>query len=107
VIDRTALDSGQLCVLSPSGTLRYRYRWQGLHQSDFDPRGICCDSAGNILLGDSRNKSIHLLREDGTFLTYLIRSDEVMWSMSMYLNTLWIGGGNGIVFAYKYQISDS
>jgi hypothetical protein len=26
VIDRTALDSGQLCVLSPSGTLRYRYR---------------------------------------------------------------------------------
>jgi hypothetical protein len=107
VVDRTALESGQLCVLSPSGALRYRYRGQGPHKSDFDPRGICCDSAGNILLSDSGNKSIHLLRENGTFLTYLIRSDEVPWSMSMYLNTLWIGGKTGIVFAYRYQISDS
>lgn len=107
VVDRTALDSGRLCVLSPSGNLRFRYKGHGPNQSQFDPRGICCDSAGNILLCDCGNKSVHLLRENGTFLTYIIRSDEVPWSMSMFLDTLWIGGKNGIIYAYRYQISDS
>ncbi|XP_061174268.1 tripartite motif-containing protein 2-like [Saccostrea echinata] len=106
VIDRTAIDSGQLCVLS-QGKLRYRYKGNGPNQSEFDPRGISCDSASNILLSDCGNKCVHLLKENGNFLTYLIRSEEGLWSMSMFLNILWIGGKNGFIHAYRYQISDS
>lgn len=107
VIDRTGMNNGQLVVLSSSGKLKFQYRGNGSSQADFDPRGICCDSIGHILLSDCNNRCVHLLNKEGSFLTYLIKTDEELWSMSLYMNTLWIGGKNGIIYAYRYQVDTS
>nr|XP_034324736.1 uncharacterized protein LOC105335664 [Crassostrea gigas]XP_034324737.1 uncharacterized protein LOC105335664 [Crassostrea gigas] len=106
VIDLSGTNNGHLVVLSSSGQLKFQYRGTGPNQADFDPRGICCDSAGHILLGDCNNRRVHLLNEKGSFLTYLIKTDEELWSMSLFSTTLWIGGENGFVYVYHYQLND-
>lgn len=104
VIDRTGMSNGKLVVISSTGKLKFHYQGNGPNQADFDPRGICCDSSGHILISDCNNRSVHLLNKEGSFLTYLIKTDEELWSMSLYMNTLWIGGKNGIIYAYRYQV---
>lgn len=107
VINRTGTTSGQVCVLSSVGKLQFYYNGTGPNKYDFDPRGICCDSGGNILVGDSANKCVHLVDQDGTFLTYLIKCEEDPWSMALFQNSLWIGGKNGSIFTYRYQLRNA
>lgn len=105
VIDRTGMMHGQMVVLSSCGKLKFNYRGTGSEKDDFDPRAICCDAVGHILLSDFGNKCVHLIDHDGTLLTYLIRTNEETCSMSLYLNQLWIGGKNGTISVYHYQVS--
>lgn len=105
VIDRTGMMHGQMVVLSSCGKLKYNYRGTGSEKDDFDPRAICCDAVGHILLSDFGNKCVHLIDHDGTLLTYLIRTNEETCSMSLSLNQLWIGGKNGTISVYHYQVS--
>lgn len=87
------------------GKLKFNYRGTGSEKDDFDPRAICCDAVGHILLSDFGNKCVHLIDHDGTLLTYLIRTNEETCSMSLYLNQLWIGGKNGTISVYHYQMN--
>lgn len=106
VIDRVEMKHGQVVVLSSTGELKFIYQGCGTKQLEFDPRGLCCDSAGHILLNDYGTRSVHLLDHEGTFQTYLIKTDEEICSMSLYLNRLWIGGKNGMISVYHYHAAD-
>lgn len=106
VIDRVEMKHGQVVVLSSTGELKFIYQGCGTKQLEFDPRDLCCDSAGHILLGDYGTRSVHLLDHEGTFQTYLIKTDEEICSMALYLNRLWIGGKNGMISDYHYHAAD-
>jgi hypothetical protein len=46
------------------------------YQPDFDPRGICSDFLGHVLVCDYYDDSIYLLDEDGNFLSLLLTREQ-------------------------------
>lgn len=60
-------------VVDRSGEHRFSYTGQGL---DFDPHGICTDVLGHILVCDYINYTVHLLDQDGKFLSLLLTSQQ-------------------------------
>ncbi|XP_078311183.1 uncharacterized protein LOC111136143 [Crassostrea virginica] len=56
-------------VANKSGQHRFSYKGQG---SEFLPWGICTDVLGHILVCDKDNKSVHLLDQDGGFLSIIL-----------------------------------
>jgi sugar lactone lactonase YvrE len=67
-------------VVDKSGRHRFDYTGrQSVHtdrQSDFDPSGICTDVRGHVLVCDYRNGSVHLLDQDGHFLSLLLTEKQ-------------------------------
>ena len=60
-------DVGAVVVTDAGGILRFRY--QGVSaKSNFEPYGLCCNSACNIIIADMKNDGIHLIDKDGGFL---------------------------------------
>ena len=63
-------------VVDKSGRQRFNYTGrQSVHtgrQSGFLPRGICTDVHGHVLVCDFLNHSVHLLDQDGQFLSLLL-----------------------------------
>ena len=60
-------DVGAVVVTDAGGMLRFRY--QGISaNSNFDPYGLCCNSACNIIIADMKNDRIHVIDKDGGFL---------------------------------------
>ncbi|XP_022343920.2 uncharacterized protein LOC111136997 [Crassostrea virginica] len=58
---------------SKSGQHRFSYTGQG---SRFYPCGICTDVIGHILMCDFISKSVHLLDQDGGFLSIILSSQQ-------------------------------
>nr|XP_022308350.1 uncharacterized protein LOC111114351 [Crassostrea virginica] len=56
-------------VVSKSGQQRFSYTGQG---SRFRPVGICTDVLGNILVFDEVSRTVHLLGQDGKFLSFIL-----------------------------------
>ena len=60
-------DVGAVVVTDAGGMLRFRY--QGISSnSNFEPYGLCCNSACNIIIADMKNDRIHVIDKDGGFL---------------------------------------
>ena len=60
-------DVGAVVVTDAGGMLRFRY--QGISaNSNFEPYGLCCNSACNIIIADMKNDQIHVIDKDGGFL---------------------------------------
>ncbi|XP_078329818.1 uncharacterized protein LOC111114751 [Crassostrea virginica] len=60
-------DVGAVVVTDAGGMLRFRY--QGISaNSNFEPYGLCCNSACNIIVADMKNDRIHVIDKDGGFL---------------------------------------
>ena len=60
-------DVGAVVVTDAGGMLRFRY--QGIAaNSNFEPYGLCCNSACNIIIADMKNDGIHVIDKDGGFL---------------------------------------
>ena len=99
--NRTSGYTGEMIVLRKDGRVRATYC--GQEGSEFDPTDIACDPKGRIIISDCKNKSLHLLKQDGTFLRYLL-SDMIDFPhvLALYQGNLWVGFDNGPVKVYKY-----
>ncbi|XP_061182193.1 uncharacterized protein LOC133190532 [Saccostrea echinata] len=88
-------------VVNKSGQHRFSYKGQG---SVFRPYGICTDVLGHILVCDSDN--VHLLDQDGQFLSLLLTSPQVSNPISVCVddeNNLYVGQSrNNTVIVIKY-----
>ena len=71
-------DNGVICVSAvgagvvtdAGGMLRFRYQGTS-RNSNFEPYGLCCDSACNVIIADMKDDWIHDIDKDGSFLHYL------------------------------------
>ncbi|XP_052677262.1 uncharacterized protein LOC128158449 [Crassostrea angulata] len=91
-------------VVDKSGQHRFSYKGQG---SGFDPYGICTDVLGHILVCDINSETVHLLDQDGQFLSLLLTEQQgVECPRSVCVddeNNLWVGQyGTNTVTVYKY-----
>lgn len=79
--------------------------------SPLKPRGICTDAMSHILVCENRSHTVHMLDENGQFLSYLLpKSQEVGAPSSLSYDTnthrLWLAAGSHKkykVFVYKYM----
>ena len=103
VINRFGDERGELIVLHGDGRVRATYR--GQEGSAFNPRDIACDSKKRIIvLNCYKEKCLHLLSQDGTFLNYLLSGIfDYPMTMALYQDGLWIGFVEGTVKVYKYM----
>ena len=70
-------------------------------ESDFIPRGICCDAEGRIYVVNKENHSVYRLSASGRFEKNMITLDEC-WSLACDCkNRLWIGTQTGKVFIFQ------
>uniref|UniRef100_K1PNT3 Tripartite motif-containing protein 2 n=1 Tax=Magallana gigas TaxID=29159 RepID=K1PNT3_MAGGI len=91
-------------VVDKSGQHRFSYTGQG---SEFGLYGICTDVLGHILVCDYDNDTVHLLDQDGQFLSLLLTKQQgVEDPYSVCVddeNNLWVGQDNtNTVTVYKY-----
>nr|XP_011439061.2 uncharacterized protein LOC105336452 [Crassostrea gigas] len=92
-------------VVNKSGQYRFSYTGQG---SRLNPFGICTDVLGHILVCDRISGTVHLLDQDGQFLSLLLTSQkEVEDPRSVCVddeNNLWVGQRwfTNAVTVYKY-----
>uniref|UniRef100_K1P7Z8 Tripartite motif-containing protein 3 n=1 Tax=Magallana gigas TaxID=29159 RepID=K1P7Z8_MAGGI len=91
-------------VVDKSGQHRFSYTGQG---SRFPPYGICTDVLGHILVCDAIRETVHLLNQDGRFLSLLLTQQQGVKSPCSVCvddeNNLWVGQlDNNTVTVYKY-----
>ena len=68
-------DKNAVAVVNKSGQHRFSYTGKG---SGIRPFGICTDVLGHILVCDNVTKSVHLLDQDGRFLSVLLSSNQLI-----------------------------
>ena len=83
---------------------RYRFTYTGpSSESQLEPCGICTDALSNILVCDSKTKTVQLIDKDGQFLSILLTTESlglekkfIPWSIGYALEThlLWVGSGS-------------
>ncbi|XP_062604723.1 uncharacterized protein LOC134266513 [Saccostrea cucullata] len=66
-------DKCAVVVMNKSGQYRFSYTGQ---ESLFSPFGICTDVLGHILVCDSNRNTVHLLDQDGQFLSLLLTKQQ-------------------------------
>ena len=92
-------------VVNKSGKHRFSYRGQG---SILRPFGICTDVLGHILVCDKDSKSVHLLDQDGGFLSTILSEQQGIKSFPLSVcvddeNNLFLGQWFiSTVTVYKY-----
>ncbi|XP_078310241.1 uncharacterized protein LOC111135535 [Crassostrea virginica] len=91
-------------VVNKSGQHRFSYTGQG---SWFSPWGICTDVLGHILVCDNASNTIHLLDQDGGFLSVILSSQQgIEYPRGVCVddeNNLYVGqSGTNTVTVYKY-----
>uniref|UniRef100_K1S1N4 Tripartite motif-containing protein 2 n=1 Tax=Magallana gigas TaxID=29159 RepID=K1S1N4_MAGGI len=64
-------------VIDQSGQYRFSYIAQ---VSELDPYGICTDVLGHIIICDAHSDTVHLLDQDGQFLSLLLTSQQGVWN---------------------------
>ena len=91
-------------VVNKSGQHRFSYPGQGLR---FCPYGICTDAPGHILVCDGYSKSVHLLDQEGGFLSVILSQQQgINCPRSVCVddeNNLYVGQmATDTVTVYKY-----
>lgn len=96
-------------AIDRGGYHRFSYRGHPGHpEGNLYPFGICTDVFSHILISDINSGSIHMLDENGQFLSFLlINALESFgpYTLSYDVNThnLWVGtGNNNIIYAFRY-----
>ena len=69
---KDTIDSvGKVLALDKDYKVRFEYTGQD-NKKSFDPRGLCTDYVGNVLITDFYNDRVHILDKDGGFLKVLV-----------------------------------
>ncbi|XP_061179621.1 uncharacterized protein LOC133188265 [Saccostrea echinata] len=94
----------RVVVVDEAGKLRFSYN--GNQESVFFPKGICTDVLSHILVCDYYSDSVHLIDQDGQFLSLLItRRDGIKSPCSLCVddeNNLYVGKLTKGITVYKY-----
>nr|XP_022339233.1 uncharacterized protein LOC111134477 [Crassostrea virginica] len=104
VINETSNTTGELLILSFSGSLKSVYPKQE-HRHNFFLSDVVCDSYRNIIVSEAQKRFLHLLSSDGEFMKYLLTENQVNKPLSMSLkkSTLWVGDNKGRVKVFQYN----
>ena len=90
-------------VVNKSGQHRFSYTGQG---SVFLPYGICTDVLGHILVCDHVSETVHLLDQDGGFLSVILSEQQGIERPRGVCvddeNNLYVGQLYNTVTVYKY-----
>ncbi|XP_062596287.1 uncharacterized protein LOC134257708 [Saccostrea cucullata] len=97
-------DKRAVVVVNKSGQHRFSYKGQ---ESMFRPYGICTDVLGHILVCDLISNTVHLLDQDGQFLSLLLTPKQGVYSPCSVCvddeNNLYVGQYNtNTLTVYKY-----
>ncbi|XP_062566081.1 E3 ubiquitin-protein ligase TRIM33-like [Saccostrea cucullata] len=72
-----------------------------MDESEFIPRGICCDSKGQIYVVNNASNSVWRLTANGRFDKKIVDIDDC-WSLACDdKNRLWIGTQSGKIFIFQ------
>ncbi|XP_061171680.1 E3 ubiquitin-protein ligase TRIM33-like [Saccostrea echinata] len=72
-----------------------------MEESEFIPRGICCDSKGRIYVVNNGSNSVWRLTANGRFDKKIVDIDDC-WSLACDVkNRLWIGTQTGKIFIFQ------
>ncbi|XP_062599250.1 tripartite motif-containing protein 3-like [Saccostrea cucullata] len=77
-------------VVNKSGQHRFSYKGQ---ESRFYPHGICTDVLGHILVCDGVTDTVHLLDQDGQFLSLLLKRQQ---GVLEYLHSVCVDDENNV-----------
>ena len=97
-------DKDAVVVVNKSGQFRFSYKGQG---TEFIPFGICTDGLGHILVCDNASDTVHLLDQDGRFLSVILSSQQGIKCP----RSVCVDGGNNLyvgqyltntIIVYKY-----
>ena len=97
-------DKDAVVVVNKSGQFRFSYKGQG---TEFIPFGICTDVLGHILVCDNASDTVHLLDQDGRFLSVILSSQQGIKCP----RSVGVDGGNNLyvgqyltntIIVYKY-----
>lgn len=99
-------DPEQSAVIRVTASGQFRFSYRGDQKSKFSPRGLRTYVLGHILVCDTVKETVHLLDEDGRFLSLLLESQVSCFPLSvcvdnendLYVSRSWEGG----VSVYKY-----
>ncbi|XP_061168556.1 uncharacterized protein LOC133177604 [Saccostrea echinata] len=96
-------DHEAIVVVNKSGQHRFSYTGQ---ESKFHPFGICTDVLGHILVCDTYSNTVHLLDQDGQFLSLLLTQQQGVYTpLSVCVdneNNLYVGQYSNTLTVYKY-----
>ncbi|XP_052677256.1 uncharacterized protein LOC128158443 isoform X3 [Crassostrea angulata] len=97
-------NKGAVVVVDKSGQHRFSYTDQ---ESVFNPYGICTDVLGHILVCDEFSDTVHLLDQDGQFLSLLLTQKQWVDNPRSVCvddeNNIWVGKFlSNTVTVYKY-----
>lgn len=71
IVSDCSLSSGAVVVTERGGHHRFSYTGHP-PESGILPKGICTDTLSNIIVCDTRSKTVQLIDKDGQFLTHLL-----------------------------------
>ncbi|XP_062599282.1 uncharacterized protein LOC134260749 [Saccostrea cucullata] len=97
-------DKKAVVVVNKSGQHRFSYRGQ---KARIWPAGICTDVLSHILVCDSMSNTVHLLNQDGQFLSLLLTPQQAITNPRSVCvddeNNFYVGQWNtNIVTVFKY-----
>lgn len=103
-------DSDKKSVVAVDSCGRYCFEYGGHHsQSDFQPRGICSNQSGELLVCNSStvSASVHLLNQTGKFIKLLLTNKEhnIRSPCALYLGEyLFVGHSQNIINVYELDM---
>ncbi|XP_062569592.1 E3 ubiquitin-protein ligase TRIM71-like [Saccostrea cucullata] len=102
-----SINDGKVVVLNKSGNFRFIYDGKVRESKDeFKPIGVATDSLGHILIADNANNSVHLISQDGEFLSFILTKDMITKPRGISIDSsdkLWVVERiSGFVKVFQY-----
>lgn len=106
VVNRLNENTGNIVVIDLEGKLKFRYN-RNTDNLSFDPMDVAANKNGSMIIADFGNHLIHLVKDDGTFLQYIMtRKHGLAFPSTIALDQsdrAWIGCDFGKVHIVRFN----